>query len=563
MFLNTPIFSLSEVDYCTDGWKNRMKGRFMKITFMGAARTVSGSCYIIECAGKRFAIDCGLHQGNKEIEKRNWNFDAYDAKNLDFILITHAHIDHSGYLPALVSKGYKNPIYCTAPTRDLLEIMLLDSAHIQEMEAEWSNRKRQRVGIQTIKALYTINDAENTIPLLATTEYDQVFEPAPNIKVTFKNAGHILGSAFIEIEAIEDGKVVRSVFSGDLGRPEQLIVENPDDFEAADYIFIESTYGNRNHPAEEESLEQLAAAIEYSYSNREKVVIPAFAVERSQQIIYSLFLLSKQGRLPADMPVYLDSPLAIRATEIFRKHPEFYDEQTQEFIKNGDHPLDLPNLHFTESKEQSQAINESKGPAVVISASGMANAGRIKHHLRHNLWKAGASVVFVGWQGVGTPGRKILGGAKKIRIFGEEVAINAKVFTINGFSGHAGQDDLMDWLGTMRGKSVKVFLVHGEAEVQKEFGDLITSRFGFEVHIPEYMEELELEPGVEHAPVIDMEVARPRVDWEYLLKDSESLYDELRQRVKDVENRPWVDQVELRDKLLDVNREIIALISEM
>lgn len=535
----------------------------MKITFMGAARTVSGSCYILECGGKRFALDCGLHQGNKEIEKRNRNFDEYDAKNLDFILITHAHIDHSGLLPAFVSKGYKNPIYCTAPTKDLLEIMLLDSAHIQEMEAEWRNRKRQRTGIQEVKALYGIPDAENTIPLLAAVDYKETFEPAPGIKVTYKNAGHILGSAFIEIEYEEDGKRTKAVFSGDLGRPEQLIVADPSDVDHADYIFLESTYGNRNHPDEEHSLEELAKAIEYSYAKGEKVVIPAFAVERSQQIIYSLFLLKKQGKLPADMPIYLDSPLAIRATEIFRKHPEFYDEQTQEFIRNGEHPLDLPNLHFTESREQSQAINEEKGAAVIISASGMANAGRIKHHLRHNLWRPGASVIFVGWQGVGTLGRKILNGAQKVRLFGEEVAVSAKIFTINGFSGHAGQDELIDWLGLMQGQPLKVILVHGEAEVQKEFGALITQKFGFEVHIPEYMEELELEPGQDFNPIVDMAVARPRVDWDFLLQDSENLYAELRKRVQNVESRPWVDQADLRDKLLDVNRNIVELISEM
>jgi metallo-beta-lactamase family protein len=535
----------------------------MKITFMGAARTVSGSCYILECGGKRFALDCGLHQGNKEIEKRNWNLESYDAKQLDFILITHAHIDHSGLLPALVSKGYKNPIYCTAPTKDLLEIMLLDSAHIQEMEAEWSNRKRLRTGEQSVKPLYNISDAENTIPLLASVEYKISFEPAPGIKVTYKNAGHILGSAFIEIEYVEDGKRTKVVFSGDLGRPEQLIVKDPSDVDQADYLFLESTYGNRNHPDEEHSLDELAKAIEYSYKKKEKVVIPAFAVERSQQIIYSLFLLKKQGKLPADMPIYLDSPLAIRATEIFRKHPEFYDEQTQEFIRKGEHPLDLPNLHFTETRDQSQAINNTEGAAIIISASGMANAGRIKHHLRHNLWRSGASVIFVGWQGVGTPGRKILSGAKKIKIFGEEVAINAKIFTINGFSGHAGQDELMDWLGSMQSTSVKVILVHGEAEVQKDFSELITQKFGFEVHIPEYMEELELEPGEALHPVVDMAVARPSVDWDFLLRDSENLYVELKNRVKDVENRPWVDQADLRDKLLDVNRNIIELISEM
>lgn len=535
----------------------------MKITFMGAARTVSGSCYILECGNKRFAVDCGLHQGNEEIEKRNWNLPAYDAKNLDFILITHAHIDHSGLLPALVAKGFKNPIYCTAPTKDLLEIMLLDSAHIQEMEAEWSNRKSQRKGTQLVRPLYSIADAEHTVPLLATAEYAKVFEPAPGIKVTYKNAGHILGSAFIEIEYEEDGKVTKAVFSGDLGRPEQLIVKDPSDMECADYLFLESTYGNRNHKDEESNLDDLATAIAYSYKNKEKVVIPAFAVERSQQIIYSLFLLRKQGKLPDDMPIYLDSPLAIRATEIFRKHPEFFDKETQEYIKNGEHPLDLPNLHFTETREQSQAINEKDGPAIVISASGMANAGRIKHHLRHNLWKPGATVVFVGWQGVGTPGRKIVNGASKIKLFGEDVAIHAKVVTINGFSGHAGQDELLDWLGTMQGKPMKIILVHGEAEVQKDFAALISERFGFEVHIPEYMEELELAPGRGFEPVVDMSVARPSVDWDFLLADSENLYTELRRRIKDVERRPWVDQSELRDKLLDINRSIVELVSEM
>lgn len=535
----------------------------MKITFMGAARTVSGSCYILEHDGKRFAVDCGLHQGNAEIEKRNLNISAYDPRNIDFILVTHAHIDHSGYLPALVAKGYKNPVYCTAPTRDLMEIMLLDSAHIQEMETEWANRKRLRQGEQPQNPLYGVPDAEASIPLLATVEYAKPFEPMPGMTVTYKNAGHILGSAFIEVEYMEDGKPTKLVFSGDLGRPEQLIVKDPSEVESTDYLFLESTYGNRTHKDEENSLDELAAAIEYSYRNKEKVVIPAFAVERSQQLIYSLFLLDRQGRLPRDMPIYLDSPLAIRATEIFRKHPEFYDKQTQEFIAKGQHPLDLPNLHFTQTREQSQAINETRGPAIVISASGMANAGRIKHHLRHNLWRTGASVIFVGWQGVGTPGRKIVNGAKKIKLFGEEVEVNARIFTINGFSGHGDQNDLMEWLENMRGKPVKIILVHGEAEVQAEFGRHIKERFGFDVHIPEYMEELTLEPGAEMVPLVDMDKARPRVDWEFLLKDADHLYAELMKRLKDVDRKSWVDQADIRDRMLDMNRAMVALITDL
>lgn len=536
----------------------------MKVTFMGAARTVTGSCYILEHEGVRFAVDCGMHQGNKEIEGRNRNLDSYDAKNIDFILLTHAHIDHSGLLPAVVAKGFRGAIHCTAPTKDLLEIMLLDSAHIQEMEAEWANTKaRRKGGKQIVQPLYTTSDAEKAIPLLSSVEYGTTFEPAPGIRVTYKDAGHILGSAFIEVEYVQDGKNTRIVFSGDLGRPEQLIVNDPSEIECADYLFLESTYGNRDHKDEQNSLDELAEAIAYSYKNREKVVIPAFAVERSQQIIYSLFLLHKQGRLPHDMPVYLDSPLAIRATQIFRSHPEFFDEKTKKYLESGENPLDLPNLKFTESRDQSQAINEKREPAVVISASGMANAGRIKHHLRHNLWRPGASVVFVGYQGVGTPGRKIVNGASQIRIFGEEIAIKARVFTINGFSGHAGQSEILKWLETMTGKSVKILLVHGEAEVQKEFAALIRDRFGFEVHIPEYMEELELEPGGKLHPVVDMDRARPGVDWEFLLKDTEGLLAELKQRIPAVRERTWVDQVEARDRLLDVNKALAGFISEI
>ncbi|WP_018125436.1 MBL fold metallo-hydrolase RNA specificity domain-containing protein [Desulfovibrio oxyclinae] len=535
----------------------------MKITFMGAARAVTGSCYILEREGVRFAVDCGLHQGNKEIEARNRNLEDYDFENLDFILVTHAHIDHSGLLPAAVSHGYKGPIYMTEPTSDLLDIMLLDSAHIQEMEAEWANRKRNRKGMEQVSPLYTTADAEATTPLFKPVKYGTAFEPADGVTVTFKNAGHILGSAFIEVEYLDEGKHTKLVFSGDLGRPEQLIVQDPSLLDCADYLFLESTYGNRVHKDAQNTLNELAEAIQYSYSKGEKVVIPAFAVERSQQLIYSLFLLHKEGKLPEDMPVYLDSPLAIRATEVFRNHPEFFDEQTMGYIENGENPLDLPNLRLTLSTDESIAINNTPGPAVVISASGMANAGRIKHHLRHNLWRPGASVVFVGYQGVGTMGRRIVNGADKVRIFNEEVAVNAKVFTINGFSGHAGQDELLDWLEGIRDKPVKVILVHGEEKAQDAFAEVIRERFGFDIHIPEYMEELILEPGREMTPVVDAAVARPRVDWEFLVADSEKLFEEFRKRLDDVKERPWPEQTDVRDRLMEVNRAMVELISEM
>lgn len=535
----------------------------MKIHFLGAAQTVTGSCYVIETGDIRFAVDCGLHQGNDEIEKRNWDVSQHDPKNLDFILITHAHIDHSGLLPRVVRHGFDGPIYLTKPTKDLLEIMLLDSAHIQEMETEWRNRKRRRHAGKLLEPLYTTADADRTFPQFHPVDYEEVFEPAPGIKITFRNAGHILGSAFIRIEYEENGRTHSLVFSGDLGRPDQLIVSDPSVAKTPDFLFLESTYGDRDHKDTSNSLDELAEAIAYSYKNREKVVIPAFAVERSQQIIYTLFKLHQQGRLPQDMPVYLDSPLAIKATEIFKRHPEYFDDETLKLIKSGHHPLDLPQLQFTQSTEQSKAINEKPGPAVVISASGMANAGRIKHHLRHNLWRPGASVIFVGYQGVGTPGRKIVNGAEKITIFGEEVAVRARVFTIGGFSGHAGQSEILEWVGRAHNSNTQVVLTHGENSAQKTLASLIREKFNLTVHVPEYLEELVLEPTGEVIPKVDPEKAFPTVDWDFLVNDSNNLYAEFRRRIETIEEKPWVDQIELRDQLMDINRKLVELISEL
>ncbi len=535
----------------------------MKITFMGAAQTVTGSCYIAEADGARFAIDCGMHQGNAEIEKRNRNIEAYRAKELDFILLTHAHIDHSGLLPALVAAGFNGKVYATKPTLELIEILLLDSAHIQEMEAEWANKKRRRHGEEPQPPLYTQADAEAVMPLLSEIRYEEEFEPAKGIKVKFRDAGHILGSAFVELIYQNGGDQTKAVFSGDLGRPDQLIVSDPKVAATPDYLFLESTYGDRNHKDAENSMAELAEAIAYSYKNGEKVVIPAFAVERSQQIIYCLFLLAKQGKLPEDMPVYLDSPLAIRATKIFKANPNFLDANARKYIDAGDHPFDLPNLKLTLKADESIAINERPGPAVIISASGMANAGRIKHHLKHNLWRKGASVIFVGYQAQGTPGRKIVNGARRIKIFGEDVAVAAKIYTIGGFSAHAGQSELMDWLNAFRDGDMQVMLVHGEYSAQQKFAKLITEQTGLSVHIPGYLEELTLEAGREIVPVLDVEKAMPKVDWEFLAQDSERLYIELRKRLKTAGEKPWLEQTEVRDRLLDLNKGVMELISEL
>ena len=535
----------------------------MKIRFMGAARTVTGSCYIMETGNHRFAIDCGLHQGNAEIEKRNWDIEIYDPAGIEFLLMTHAHMDHSGLLPRLVQKGFHGKVYMTPPTEDLLRIMLLDSAHIQEMEVQWKSRKRLRYGDKDLIPLYTQKDVQATFPLFSAVKYETPFSPFPALTVTFKDAGHILGAAMMELAVTENGKTSRIVFSGDIGRPAQLLIQDPTVIAEADFLFMESTYGNRNHKDEKESLNELAEAIAYSHSRGEKVIIPAFAIERTQEMIYSLYLLSKDGRLPADMPIFIDSPLAIQATEIFKKRREYFDIDAKNFLANGEDPLSFSQIHYTLSTQESMEINSTKGPAVVISASGMADAGRIKHHLRHNLWREGASIVFVGFQAQGTTGRKIVDGASKVRIFNEEIAVKARIFTINGFSAHAGQSQLLDWVGHFKTQGLQIFLIHGEYGAQKALASLIKSRFGIEAAIPDYLEEVTLELGRVLERVAHPEQATPRIDWGFLITDMETRLAQLKGRRAQMEAKAWLEQTELRDRLLEVNRDIAEIVSEI
>ncbi|MBN1613957.1 MAG: MBL fold metallo-hydrolase [Deltaproteobacteria bacterium] len=535
----------------------------MKIKFLGAARTVTGSCFILEAMGHRFAIDCGMHQGNRAIDRRNWDAEPYEPEDIEFFLITHAHIDHTGLLPRMVREGFRGPIYMTIPTMDLLSIMLMDSAHLQEMDANWRNKKKLRRGNGKVQPLYTTKDAEATLPLCKGIPYEQLFEPFPGFKVNFRDAGHILGASIIELWIEERGREVKLVFSGDIGRPAQLLMEEPSAVTEADFLFVESTYGNRNHKNEDDTLAELVEAIAYSYRNGEKVVIPAFAVERTQEMLYSLYLLSKDGRLPPDMPVYIDSPMAIHVTEIFRRHTDYFDDETRALIDKGENPLHLPQLHLSMTTEESMAINEQRGPAIVISASGMADAGRIRHHLRHNLWRRGASLVFVGFQAQGTTGRKIVDGAKTIRLFNEDIAVKAKVFTINGFSAHAGQDQLLDWIGRFENRQMQIFLVHGEYAAQQALAARIRELYGFEAVIPDYLEEIDLIPGEELKRVGPPERAAPRIDWEELLGNMESGFARLRERKTSLDGKPWVEQTELRDRLAELNRDLNAVISEL
>ena len=540
------------------------KELFLKVQFLGAAQTVTGSCYVIEACGKRFCVDCGMHQGNKAIEERNRDASVYRPEALDFILVTHAHIDHSGLLPLMVKEGYAKPIYCTRATGELLELMLQDSAHIQEMEAQWEAKKFSRRGLSNPpEALYTTEDALKTNELLHTVEYHSEFEPAPGIKVTYYDAGHILGSGTLRIEAHEDGKTTSLIFSGDIGRPQALIVRDPETPPQADYIFMESTYGDRNHKNESTSDAELADAIAYSYGKGEKVIIPAFAVERTQEILYCLHVLRTQGKLPDDMPVFVDSPLAIRATEVFKRNRDLFDEDATRLLSKGEDPFELPNLRYTLNVAESQAINDYKGPAVVISASGMCNAGRIKHHLKHNIWRPGASIVFVGYQAVGTPGRKIVDKAKTITLFGEDMEVAARIYTIGGFSAHAGQSQLLDWLKPLAAQGSQVVLVHGEEKAQSILAGLIKDQFGITPLIPAYLEEMMLEGSEVRQTVLHEAKAHPRVDWDFLTSEVERKWGMFKDRLADLEQRPWVEQTDLQDALEKMDYALTRLISRM
>lgn len=471
----------------------------MQITCLGAAGCVTGSCFLVD-NGHQYLVDCGLFQGGKHMEEMNrqpWGFDPADISAL---FLTHAHIDHSGRIPKLVKDGFRGKIFTTLPSAELCKILLLDSAHIQEVEAEWQSRKNRRSGEPDVEPLYVEADAEACFPLFEVVANNQVINVDSHLKVRFRNAGHILGSSILEFWTEGSGNQCKVVFSGDLGQKDQLIVRDPYSIFDADALFIESTYGNRNHRSFEESRNELLEAIHYSYQHNEKVLIPAFAVERTQEILYVLGEFFRDNLIPS-MPVYLDSPLAIAATEIFRQMKTFYDEDAIAIVNKGHDPFDFPQLILSRSSEDSIAINQTRGAAIVIAGNGMCTAGRIKHHLKHNLWRQGCSLVVVGFQANGSVGRRIIEGAKSVRIFGEKVVVHAKVFTIGGFSAHAGQLDLLSWIGNFKNPGMQVYVMHGERDVSGEFAELVNERFRFSTHVPEIGDSIVIAPAAPKVPV--------------------------------------------------------------
>ena len=474
----------------------------MKITFLGATKIVTGSSFLVEAAGKKFLVDCGLYQGKAELEEQNYREFDYNPAEIDFMLLTHAHIDHSGRIPKLYNDGFKGPIYAHKATCDLCQIMLPDSGHIQEMEAEWKNKKRIRKGQPTRGPLYTAEDALKCMEIFVPVKYDEIIQVSENIYVRFNDAGHMLGSSTIEIWAKEDGKETKAVFSGDLGNNDIPLLSEPTMIDNCDYLVMESTYGSRLHIRNDQKAELFLKIVSETIDNGGTVVIPSFAVGRTQEILYEINKIKenrhdeeflREYRTLMKVPVYVDSPLAISATQVFKENMDLFEDEVKEEMERGNNPLEFPGLKFTQTADESKALNESDEPSIIISASGMCDVGRIKHHLKHNIWNPKSTILFVGYQAPGTLGYEIVNGAKKVTIFGEEFAVNARIEYIEGYSGHADQEWLMNFVYSFYNKPKHIFLVHGEEESQEVLRNKILENTGIGVTIPEYGETYQLD----------------------------------------------------------------------
>ena len=462
----------------------------MEITFHGAVRTVTGSQHLVEVNGLKILLDCGLYQGSrKESYSRNQNL-PFTAAEVDILILSHAHIDHSGNIPNLVKSGFTGDIICTYATRDLCAIMLRDSAKIQQYDIEYVNKKRQRQNLPPLEPIYTIEDAVESLKNFIGIGYERPYKIAPNITLTFYDAGHILGSAIVALDITdqEAGRDIRLVFSGDLGRPDRPILRDPTFLKEADVLLIESTYGNRYHENIDEATDKLERIVNETSQRGGKLIVPAFAVGRTQELVYRLHQLVEKRDISPNLPVYVDSPLAVDATGIYRLHPEAYDEEMHQFLAEnhqGD-PFGFEMMHYTRSTRESKELNFLREPAVIISASGMAEAGRILHHLKNNVEDPRNTVLIVGWQAPHTLGRRIVEKQSKIRIFGEEYSLNAQVETINGLSAHADRAELLEWTGHFEKRPSHTFIVHGEEEASLAFAEALRQEKRFEnVTVPQ------------------------------------------------------------------------------
>ncbi len=461
----------------------------MRISFHGADQGVTGSCHLIECAGKRMLIDCGMYQGGRELDEDNADPFGFEPAAIDFLLLTHAHLDHCGRVPLLVERGFRGEIIATAATRELARVVMLDAAHLHEDRAEHRQRQHARRGpAGATEPLYTTLDALNALDRFGrTADYGRRLELAPGIHATFMDAGHILGSASVFLELEEHGEHRTVALSGDLGNAGRPLLRAPQPPPKCDIVVMETTYGDRRHRPIQASVEELYNAITDTFGRGGNVIIPTFALERAQELLFYLREGVAGGRLPRSMQVFLDSPMAISATRIFQRHPECFDADIRELFREGRDPFALPGLHFVRTAEESMAINRLAGGVVIMAGSGMCTGGRVRHHLRRNLWREEASVVFVGFAARGTLARSIIDGALHVQLFGEEVRVRAAIHTINGFSAHADQAELLAWHRALR--PARTFLVHGEPEVMRQFAGLLTDT---QVEMPSLHQALDL-----------------------------------------------------------------------
>lgn len=456
----------------------------MKLTFLGATHEVTGSCFYLEACGKHMLIDCGMEQGKDTFENQEI---PIPASQIDAVLLTHAHMDHSGKLPMLYNRGYRGEIHTTGATRALCDIMLRDSAHIQMTEAEWRNRKGKRSGEKPFVPIYTMEDALIAIRNIIPHEYGSIFTLYDGIQVRFTDAGHLLGSASIEIWVTEEGMTKKIVFSGDIGNINQPLINDPQYIKEADYVIMESTYGDRNHGERPDYIKELSKILQTTFDRGGNVVIPSFAIGRTQFLLYYIRKIKEDNLVKGhgNFKVFVDSPLAVEATQIFSENIQgYFDKETMDLVKKGINPIAFPGLVTTITSEESKAINFDDEPKVIISAAGMCDAGRIRHHLKHNLWRRESTILFVGHQAAGSLGRIILDGADEVKLFGEQIKVNAEIRRLSGVSGHADRNGLLTWLSSFQKKPERVFVVHGDDQVCIDFTEYISKELGYSAVAP-------------------------------------------------------------------------------
>lgn len=536
----------------------------MKIQFCGATTGVTGSCHLITTQNHKILLDCGQFQGGEAQEALNYEDFPFDPAEIEYMVLSHAHIDHCGRIPLLIKRGFKGSIYCTDATADLLEIMLKDSGHIHEQEAEWKNRKNARAGRPLVEPLYTEIEAEESLKFVKPVLYDQLIELNDEMRIVFNDAGHILGSGVIELWVTENEHVSKIVFSGDLGVMERPILRNPTIIKKADYVIMETTYGNRLHPENALDVNNLIDIICETSKRGGNTIIPSFAVGRTQELIYELNKIYENVKDPRQaqlkkVKVYIDSPMANAATEVFKKNAQVFDEDTKDYISRGDNPLEFENLKFTRSTEESQWLNMDKEPKVIISASGMCEAGRIRHHLKHNLWDERNSIIFVGYQAEGTLGRLLLEGASEVSLFGESVQVKAQIHNLEGFSGHADKDGLMAWVKGFQKPPKQWFLVHGEPDAKIDFAKAMKEECGYDAIPVNANAEYELETA--EGTVVNMkEAMADAVDEKAINNARDNLFNVRRRLENIIYNTDLsIDKSTDPDKLARINNIILEL----